>query len=79
MVQRPPGQRSLRLNVGVVDSIPKIIVRQLLVPVFSLERSGHIICREGSLIELITQLAGHKLDRVLADEPSTSALRAENV
>ena len=25
--------------------------------------------------ELITQLAGHKLDVVLADEPSTSALR----
>jgi hypothetical protein len=27
------------------------------------------------LEELITQLAGHKLDAVLADEPSTSALR----
>ena len=34
-----------------------------------------VICREGSLEELITQLAGHKLDVVLADEPSTSALR----
>jgi LysR family transcriptional regulator, transcriptional activator of nhaA len=35
----------------------------------------HVICREGSLEELITQLAGHKLDVVPADEPSTSALR----
>ena len=34
-----------------------------------------VICREGSLEELITQLGGHKLDVVLADEPSTSALR----
>ena len=34
-----------------------------------------VICREGSLNELITQLAAHKLDVVLADEPSTSALR----
>ena len=34
-----------------------------------------MICREGSLEELITQLGGHKLDVVLADEPSTSALR----
>jgi LysR family transcriptional activator of nhaA len=63
------------LHVGVADSVPKIIVRQHLTPVFELGRSVRVICREGSLEELITQLAGHKLDVVLADEPSTSALR----
>jgi hypothetical protein len=63
------------LHVGVADSVPKIIVRQHLTPVFQLDRSLRVICREGSLEELITQLAGHKLDVVLADEPSTSALR----
>ena len=55
--------------------MPKIIVRQHLTPVFELRRLVRVICREGSLEELITQLAGHKLDVVLADEPSTSALR----
>ena len=55
--------------------MPKIIVRQHLTPVFELNRLVRVICREGSLEELITQLAGHKLDVVLADEPSTSALR----
>ena len=55
--------------------MPKIIVRQHLTPVFELGRLVRVICREGSLEELITQLAGHKLDVVLADEPSTSALR----
>src|SRR5215831_8976182 len=74
-VRQVPGQRPLRLNVGVVDSLPKTIVRQQLALVFQLSRSVHVICREGSLKELITQLAGHKLDVVLADEPSTSALR----
>ena len=73
-VRQVPGQRPLRLNVGVVDSLPKTIVRQQLALVFQLSRSVHVICREGSLKELITQLAGHKLDVVLADEPSTSAL-----
>ena len=74
-VHQEPGQRPLRLHVGVADSVPKIIVRQQLTPVFKLGRSVRVIAREASLEELITQLAGHKLDVVLADEPSTSALR----
>jgi LysR family transcriptional regulator, transcriptional activator of nhaA len=74
-VRQEPGERPLRLYVGVADSVPKIIVRQHLTPVFELRRLVRVICREGSLEELITQLAGHKLDVVLADEPSTSALR----
>lgn len=74
-VQQQPGQRPLRLHVGVADSVPKIIVRQHLTRVFELGRAVRVICREGSLEELITQLAAHKLDVVLADEPSTSALR----
>src|SRR5215472_904488 len=74
-VRQEPGQRPVRLYVGVADSVPKIIVRQHLTPVFELGRPVNVICREGSLEELITQLAGHKLDVVLADEPSTSALR----
>jgi LysR family transcriptional regulator, transcriptional activator of nhaA len=74
-VRQEPGGRPLRLHVGVADSVPKIIVRQHLTPVFELNRLVRVICREGSLEELITQLAGHKLDVVLADEPSTSALR----
>src|SRR6516165_8363207 len=74
-VEQQPGQRPLRLHVGVADSVPKIIVRQHLTPVFELGRLVRVICREGSLEELIMQLTGHKLDVVLADEPSTSALR----
>jgi LysR family transcriptional regulator, transcriptional activator of nhaA len=76
-VRQEPGQRPLRLHVGVADSVPKIIVRQQLTPVFKLGRSVRVIAREASLEELITQLAGHKLDVVLADEPSTSALRVK--
>ena len=76
-VRQEPGQRPLRLHVGVADSLPKIVVRQQLSPVFELGPSVRVVCREGSLEELITQLAGHKLDVVLADEPSTSALRVK--
>jgi LysR family transcriptional activator of nhaA len=76
-IRQEPGQRPLRLHLGVADSVPKIIVRQQLTPVFKLVQSVRVIAREGSLEELITQLAGHKLDVVLADEPSTSALRVK--
>jgi LysR family transcriptional regulator, transcriptional activator of nhaA len=76
-IRQEPGQRPLRLHLGVADSVPKIIVRQQLTPVFKLAQSVRVIAREGSLEELITQLAGHKLDVVLADEPSTSALRVK--
>src|SRR4029077_5341972 len=74
-VRQDPGERPLRLHVGVADSVPKIIVRQHLTPVFELNALVAVICQDGSLEELITQVAGHKLDVVLADEPSTSALR----
>jgi LysR family transcriptional regulator, transcriptional activator of nhaA len=76
-IRQEPGQRPLRLHVGVADSVPKIIVRQHLTPVFKLDRAVRVIAREGSLEELITQLAGHRLDVVLADEPSTSTLRVK--
>jgi LysR family transcriptional regulator, transcriptional activator of nhaA len=74
-VRQEPGQHPVRFYVGVADSVPKIIVRQHLTPVFGLGRPVSVICREGSLGELIEQLAGHKLDVVLADEPCTSVLR----
>jgi LysR family transcriptional activator of nhaA len=74
-VRQEPGRRPVRLYVGVADSVPKTIVRQHLTPVFELGRPVSLICREGSLEELVAQLAGHKLDVVLADEPSTSVLR----
>jgi hypothetical protein len=52
--------------LAAAPELPKIIVRQHLTPVFELGRLVRVICRAGSLEELITPLAGHKLDVVLA-------------
>jgi LysR family transcriptional activator of nhaA len=49
-VRQEPGQRPLRLHVGVADSVPKIVARQQLTPVFKLGRSVRVIAREGSLL-----------------------------
>ncbi|ABF88114.1 transcriptional regulator, LysR family [Myxococcus xanthus DK 1622] len=66
----PPGQQ-LRLNVGVLDVIPKLVAEQLLKPALEAGPSLRIICREGPLPQLLASLALHELDVVLADAPSS--------
>lgn len=73
--QRPTAQ-ALRLYVGVADSFPKLVTNQILQPVLALPRPVHIICREGKLEDLLAQLAAHRLDLVLADEPASSSTAA---
>ncbi|MFP2929603.1 transcriptional activator NhaR [Pyxidicoccus sp. 3LG] len=66
----PTGQQ-LRLNVGVLDVIPKLVAEQLLKPALEAGPSLRIICREGPLPQLLASLALHELDVVLADAPSS--------
>jgi LysR family transcriptional activator of nhaA len=72
--QRPTAQ-ALRLYAGVADSFPKLVTNEILKPVFSLPQPVHVICREGKLDDLLSQLAAHRLDIVLADEPASSSTK----
>lgn len=72
-VKQRPGAKTLRLYVGVADSFPKLITNEILKPVFSMPQTLHVICREGKMEDLLAQLAAHRLDIVLADEPSSSS------
>lgn len=63
------GDRPLRFNVGVVDSVPKLVARELIKPALALEPPAHIVVREGKLDNLVAELATHRLDMVLADHP----------
>jgi len=56
-----------------------VIARKVLLPVFRLPRPVRLVCREGNLRDLVTQLAAHQLDVVLAHEPSTSAFRLKTL
>lgn len=71
-VQQRPGNRILRFYVGVADSFPKLVTNEILKPVFTLPQPVHVICREGKMEDLLAQLAAHRLDIVLADEPAAS-------
>lgn len=77
---RSEGDKS-KLNVGVQGAIPKLVVYQLLQPTLDTEsQQFHIVCFEGKLAELVTDLATHKLDVVFADRPLSPdlSIRAYN-
>ncbi len=70
-VQGRPAQDTLRLLVGVPDVLPKLVIYQLLKPALELQESVKLICYEGKLKDLLSDLALHRLDIVLADSPLT--------
>ena len=74
-IKQQPTAKALRLHVGVADSFPKLMTQQILQPVFAMPQSVHVICREGKVPDLLGQLAAHRLDVVLSDEPATGGLK----
>jgi LysR family transcriptional activator of nhaA len=71
---RPPG-RPLRLVVGVADTLPTPIAYRLIEPALRLPEAVQIVCERSKLEELLTRLAVHTLDVVLADAPVSPALK----
>jgi LysR family transcriptional activator of nhaA len=65
---RTVGQH-LRLEVGVADVLPKLIVRRLLQPALELEQPVRLVCSEQAFDKLLAALATHSLDIVIADAP----------
>lgn len=71
----PARKRALRFTIGVEDSFSKLLSYEILKPVFQVQPRVQLICREGKAEELIAQLAIHRLDAVLADEPATCVMK----
>ena len=67
----------LRLTVGVIDSLPKMVVYELLEAALNSSTPTHLICEEGKLEQLLANLAIHELDLVLADTPVPSTIRVQ--
>ncbi|MEO1337143.1 MAG: LysR substrate-binding domain-containing protein, partial [Myxococcota bacterium] len=61
-------------------SLPKVIVRQLLAPVFELDQRVRLTCREDEHERLLALLATHELDVVFSDAPlaASSGVKAFN-
>lgn len=63
------GGRPLRLDVGVADVVPKLVVRRLLQPALGGPEPVRLVCHEGRYEKLLADLTLHTLDLVIADAP----------
>lgn len=70
------GQQQ-RLKVGVVQVLPKLVAERLLEPAYDAVPALQLECVELPLDELLSALALHQLDVVLADQPAPHGGRAK--
>lgn len=63
------GERTLDFHVGIADSVPKAVAYRLLEPALGVAEHVRLLCHEGKFQDLLGQLAVHRLDLVIADEP----------
>jgi LysR family transcriptional activator of nhaA len=73
---RPTG-RPLRFQVGVADEVSKVIAYRLLEPALRLEQPVYMVCRDGAAERLLTELATHSLDLVIADTPISPTIKVK--
>lgn len=83
MVRSLHGQgsaRNLRLNIGITDSLPKLVAWRLIRPAIKAFPNLQLSCAEGHAQELLGSLAAGRLDVVLSDEaaPSSMPVKAFN-
>lgn len=64
--------------VGITDVIPKVFSYNLLKSVFEMDEPIRLICQEGSLEDLLSDLAVNKIDLIISDRelPPGSKVRA---
>ncbi len=68
-VRGRPVSGPLRLVVGIVDALPKLVVRKLLEPALQLPEQIRLVCHEGKEEQLLAELSVHSLDIMLTDTP----------
>ena len=59
----------VRLALGISDGVPKPVVNRILDPVLG-QKDLHLLCHEDEFEDLLGDLALHRLDAVLADQPA---------
>ena len=73
---RKPGAPRV-LNLGVVESIPKLVAAEVLRSAVDMEDAPRLSCHEAPLDSLLGELAIHRLDLVLSDQPLPAGLHVK--
>lgn len=74
LARGPVGQQ-VRLSVGVVDVVPKLVAERMLEPAYEAVPELQLECLELPLPQLLARLAVHELDIVLADQPAPADVK----
>lgn len=69
--------RALRLTVGIVDVVPKLLATRLLESTFQQFPTVRLVCLEDKLESLLADLAIHGLDLVIADTPAPPTIKVQ--
>ena len=72
--RRAAGTQASEFRVGIEDALAKTVAFRLLEPALHLAEPVRLICIEGQFNDLMAQLALHRIDLVIADQPLTSRL-----
>lgn len=67
-------KKSIPLRVGIDDSVSKLLTYRLLEPALQLAEPIRLICREGRLVPLLSELSVHRLDMIITDRPMPNHL-----
>ena len=80
VTQNQSHKKSIPFRVGITDSVAKSVVYKALEPVLHTDESPRLICHEGKLAALLSELSVNQLDLVIADRPMPTNInvRAHN-
>jgi LysR family transcriptional activator of nhaA len=67
-------KKSLPFRIGVVDSVPKSVTYRIIEPALHTGEPLRLVCREGKLANLLSELAVNHLDMLIADRPMPANL-----
>src|SRR5690348_13315366 len=71
------GSRTIEFRVGVADAVAKSLAYRLVEPAARLPEVVRMICREGKMDVLLSELAIHRLDLVIANVPMPGTLSVQ--
>ena len=73
-------KKSTPFRIGISDSVAKSIAYKIIEPVLHLDEPIRLICREGKLAGLLSEMSVNQLDLVIADRPMPTNInvRARN-
>lgn len=74
LTQNEDVKKCQPFHVGIADSVAKSIAYRVIEPILKLDNSIRLICKEGKLPNLLSEMSINRLDLVIADRPMPTNL-----